>query len=139
MKRYEVRAYVADRDSLTLGKPQKWIELKKFSRPLQATETAYAEFQKFRNSNGFLVYDMTHISAVDTKTNEVLESFEFDIAYLVREVAEKALDDLLDENYPNITVAEGSYPTSYVLKCVDPQAYEGALNVFVEKHNSAII
>lgn len=140
MSRYQVRAYFADKYSLVQGKPEEYVYLNKGVRNKdQALRSAVESYEQLLQAKGYLVYNYTRVVLWDTKEDEQLDEWLFDINYVTQESAERVLNGIIDETYPAVQVAEGTYSTSAILKAVDPVVYYETLNSLVTAQNSAIV
>jgi hypothetical protein len=137
--RYQVRGYFADKYSLS-GKPEEYVYIKKIGKSADlAIKAGYETYAELTSLKGYLVYNYTRIVVWDTKHDVALQEWLFDINYVTQDSAEKVLDGIIDNEYPAVQVAEGTYPTSTILKNVDPTVYYETLNALLTAQNSAII
>ena len=140
MSRYQVRAYFADKHSLIHGKPEEYVYLKKIGRSQElAVASGFDSYVQLNQAKGYLVYNYTRVVVWDTKEDKQLAEWLFDTNYVTQESAERVLNGIIDEAYPAVQVAEGTYSTSTILKAVDPVVYYETLNSLVTAQNSAII
>lgn len=140
MSRYQVRAYFADKHSLIHGKPEEYVYLKKIGRSQElAVASGFDSYTQLNQAKGYLVYNYTRVVVWDTKEDRQLAEWLFDTNYVTQESAERVLNGIIDEAYPAVQVAEGTYSTSAILKAVDPVVYYETLNSLVTAQNSAII
>jgi len=138
--RYQVRGYFADVHSLVHGKPEEYVYIKKIGKSADlAIKAGYETYTELTALKGYLVYNYTRIVVWDTKHDVPLEEWLFDINYVTQDSAEKVLDGIIDGEYPSVQVAEGMYPTSTILKNVDPTVYYETLNALLTAQNSAIV
>ena len=104
-----------------------------------AVASGFDSYVQLNQAKGYLVYNYTRVVVWDTKEDRQLAEWLFDTNYVTQESAERVLNGIIDEAYPAVQVAEGTYPTSTILKAVDPVVYYETLNSLVTAQNSAII
>ncbi len=139
MNKYQVRGSIATVASLAFGEPEDFDIIADAKTARHADDIAQAVFDSYSSANGNVVYNYTSIDIVRAKTGDLIHRYEFDTVYVLRAVAERTLDDIIDSNAQPITIFNTEYKASNVLKHTDPLTYEEALNMLVTQAGQVII